>query len=71
MTPGEWDDAEKRVVHEWMGGDVTLALQQIEMVLDRGNDEQRGRALVYRGSIRSRLATGRPRKAISFWRPVF
>lgn len=51
MTPDEWNAAERGIVHAWATGAAAQALQEIERVLDRGNDEQRGRALMYRGSI--------------------
>lgn len=51
MGPGEWDEAERRIVGAWTTGAVADALEQIESVLERGDDEQRARALVYRGSI--------------------
>lgn len=51
MTPDEWDQAERRIVRAWGTGDVPQALQDIERVLEQGTDEQRGRALLYRGSI--------------------
>ena len=56
MTPDEWDQAQRRIVRAWMSGNVEQALQEIEVVLDRGNDEVRGQALVYRGSIQEEKA---------------
>lgn len=52
MTPDEWNAAERGIVRAWTTGAVSQALQEIERVLEQGNDEQRGRALMYRGSIR-------------------
>lgn len=51
MTPDEWDAAERGIVREWTTGAVSRVLHEIERVLELGTDEQRGRALVYRGSI--------------------
>lgn len=51
MTPDEWDAAERGIVRAWTTGAVAQALQEIDRVLERGNDEHRGRALMYRGSI--------------------
>ncbi len=51
MTPDEWDQAERRILRAWTGGQVRDALREIELALVRGNDEVRGQALVYRGSI--------------------
>lgn len=51
MTPDEWVAAERDIVRAWTTGAAAQALQEIERVLERGNDEQRGRALMYRGSI--------------------
>lgn len=56
ISPDEWDDAERRIVRAWSTGAVTDALEQIESVLERGDDEQRARALVYRGSIQEEAA---------------
>ncbi|MCL4845757.1 MAG: hypothetical protein KJ066_04435 [Acidobacteria bacterium] len=56
MTLDQWDQAERRIVRAWTSGNVEQALQEIEVVLDRGNDEVRGRALVYRGSIQEEKA---------------
>jgi hypothetical protein len=51
MTPNEWDAAERDIVRAWTTGAARQAIQEIERVLERGDDEQRGRALMYRGSI--------------------
>lgn len=57
MTPDEWDQAERRIVRAWTSGEVPQALAEIESVLERGTDEQRGRALMYRGSIEEESAS--------------
>lgn len=56
MTPNEWDQAEREIVRAWTTGAVAEALQQIESVLGQGDEEQRGRALMYRGSIKEESA---------------
>lgn len=56
MNPDEWERAERRIVHDWTTGAIADALQQIERVLSQGDDEQRGRALMYRGSIHEESA---------------
>ena len=61
MTPDEWDQSERGIVRAWTTGAMAEALQQIESVLRQGDDEQRGRALMYRGSIKPGEARGTPR----------
>ncbi len=56
MRPDEWDQAERRIVGAWTTGAVPQALEQIESVLAQGDNEQRGRALMYRGSIHEEAA---------------
>lgn len=56
MTSDEWDQAERSIVGAWTTGEVEQALREIENVLDRGTDEQRSRALMYRGSIHEEAA---------------
>jgi tetratricopeptide (TPR) repeat protein len=51
MTADEWEETERRIVGRWRTGRLIDAFDQIDGVLVRGDDEQRGRALLYRGSI--------------------
>lgn len=62
ISPDEWDDAERRIVRAWSSGAVTDALEQIESVLERGDAEQRARALIYRGSIQEESANWKAAK---------
>jgi tetratricopeptide (TPR) repeat protein len=62
ISPDEWDEVERRIVRAWSSGAVTDALRQIESVLELGDDEQRARALVYRGSIQEEAANWRAAK---------
>ena len=48
--------AERGIVRAWTTGAVAEALQQIENVLGQGDDEQCGRALMYRGTIKEESA---------------
>ena len=52
MTSGEWEEAERNIVRAWSCGDSATALAHIQRVLDTGAAEPRGRALMYRGSMR-------------------
>ena len=56
MTEDEWHQAERDIVRAWTTGDRPQALTLIDRVLARGSDVLRGRALLYRGSIREEEA---------------
>ena len=51
LTSDEWQEAERNSVRAWSRGDPATALADIQRVLNTGTAEQRGRALMYRGSM--------------------
>jgi len=51
LTSDEWDEAERNIVRAWSRGDSATARAHVQRVLDTGTGEQRGRALIYRGSM--------------------
>jgi hypothetical protein len=51
LTSNEWEEEERVIVRAWSRGDSATALAHIQRVLEIGTAEQRGRALIYRGSM--------------------